>query len=198
MASLVPLTQQSATTIFWVSYCAWIAMEVWIFSRDRRAASGQKRDRGSFFFIVLSISIGMTFAFMAPHLWPWAKMNLPALPRFWTAITMIWGGIFLRIWAVLTLGRHFRTSVRILDDHKLVTHGPYRFLRHPSYTGGLITVAGIGLALANWISLAAAFGGIFIGYSVRILVEEKALREHFGEAFEAHRKRTWAVIPFVW
>lgn len=183
---------------FFASYWAWILMEAWIISRDMRKGSGEKKDRGTFFLIVVLISAGITAAFWAQHLVPAARMALPMVPRVWTAVTLIWLGIFLRVWAVLTLGRHFRTSVRILDDHKLVTSGPYRVLRHPSYTGGLITVFGFGLGLGNWVSLAAAFAGIFISYSVRIFVEEKALREHFGEAFEAHSKRTWAVLPPLW
>jgi len=184
-------------TAFAVSYGAWLLMEIWIFSRDLKKGTGEKKDRGSFFFIVAMISAGITTAFYAPHLWPWARIALTA-PLFWSAIVLIWLGIALRSWAVLTLGKHFRTSVRILDGHRLVTSGPYRILRHPSYTGGLVTVFGVGLALGNWISLAAAFAGIFISYSVRIFVEEKALREHFGAAFEAHAKRTWAVLPPLW
>lgn len=184
-------------TAFTVSYAAWILMEVWIFSRDLKKGSGQKKDRGSFILICVLISAGITMAFWAPHLWPTARIPF-RIPVFWTAMAMIWAGIALRIWAVLTLGKHFRTSVRILDDHKLVTSGPYRVLRHPSYTGGLITVFGVGLAFGNWISLAAAFGGIFISYCVRIAVEEAALRNHFGAEFDAHAKRTWAVLPGVW
>jgi protein-S-isoprenylcysteine O-methyltransferase len=144
------------------------------------------------------ITAGMFIAFLAPHLWPWARIALPPVPLFDTAIAMTWTGIVLRIWAVLTLGRHFRTSVRILEGHKLVTSGPYRVLRHPSYTGGLLAVSGIGLAFGNWISLAGASGCIFLGYGMRILIEEAALRAHFGAEFEAHRKRTWAFIPFIW
>lgn len=188
---------QTIRLAFWISYFAWIVMEIWIFSRDRRAAAGVRKDHGSIFVIIVMISAGQTLAFYAGDLWPWARI-VPAMDAFWTGIVLIWAGIVLRVWAVLTLGRHFRTSVRILDDHVLVTSGPYRVLRHPSYTGGLMTVIGIGLALGNWISVAAGFSGIFIGYVVRILIEEKALRERFGEAFEAHKKRTWAVIPPLW
>jgi Putative protein-S-isoprenylcysteine methyltransferase len=184
-------------TAFWISYWAWILMEIWIFSRDIKKGSGEKKDRGTFLLIVVLISAGITTAFYAPHVWPFARIAL-TVPVFWGALAMIWAGIGLRVWAVVTLGQHFRTSVRILDGHKLVTSGPYRILRHPSYTGGLITVFGVGLALGNWISLAAAFAGIFISYSVRIFVEEAALRAHFGADFEAHAKRTWAVLPPVW
>jgi protein-S-isoprenylcysteine O-methyltransferase len=120
------------------------------------------------------------------------------MPVFQIAMAMMWIGMALRLWAVLTLGRHFRTAVRILDDHKLVTRGPYRVLRHPSYTGDLLTVSGIGLAMGNWLSLAVIFGCVFLAYALRILIEEAALRARFGDEFKAYRKRTWAVIPPVW
>ena len=180
---------------FWISYGAWIAMEIWIFARDRRKAAGEGKDRGSFFVIMVSITAGMTAAFYAPHLWPWAAIPFPV---FWPGVALTWIGSVLRLCAVVTLGRHFRIAVRILEGHKLVTRGPYRVLRHPSYTGGILTVIGVGLMLGNWISLAAAFAGIFIGYSVRIVVEEAALQAHFGDAFTAHKKRTWAVLPPLW
>ncbi len=184
--------------VFWSSYIAWCLFEFWVFSRDRKKASGEKKDRGSLFVIIVLITAGLSLAFNAPRLWPWATIHLPPAPLFWTAIALIWLGFGLRLWAIRTLGKHFRTSVRILDDHKLVTSGPYRVLRHPSYTGGLMTITGVGLAFGNWLSLAATFFGLFIAYFVRIVVEERALREYFGADFEAHKSRTWAVIPLVW
>ena len=183
---------------FWISYIAWCLLEVWIFSRDRRAATGKGKDYGSVFVNIFLIAAGNTVAFMAPFAWPWARIALPPIPVFQTAIVMIWIGIALRLWAVLTLGKLFRVSVRILDDHKLVTSGPYRVLRHPSYTGDLLTVSGIGLAMGNWLSLAGAFGCIFLAYGLRILIEETALCARFGEEFKAYRKRTWAFIPPLW
>jgi protein-S-isoprenylcysteine O-methyltransferase len=183
---------------FWISYIAWCLLEVWIFSRDRRAASGKGKDYGSVFVNIFLITAGNIVAFMAPFVWPWAHIALPPMPVFQTAIAMIWIGMALRLWAVLTLGRHFRTAVRILDDHKLVTSGPYRVLRHPSYTGGLLTLSGIGLAMGNWLSLAGIFGCVFVAYGLRILIEETALRARFGEEFKAYRKRTWAFIPPLW
>jgi protein-S-isoprenylcysteine O-methyltransferase len=199
MQSFVLYAMQPQTLkVFWISYVAWCLLEIWIFSRDRRAASGKAKDYGSVFVNIVMITAGNTVAFVAPYMWSRARIALPPMPVFQTAIAMIWAGIALRLWAVLTLGRHFRTSVRILDDHKLVTSGPYRVLRHPSYTGDLLAVSGIGLAMGNWIALAGAFGCIFLAYSLRILIEESALRVRFGEAFKAYRKRTWAFIPPLW
>ena len=86
----------------------------------------------------------------------------------------------------------------IQDDHRLITSGPYRRLRNPSYTGGLLTFVGIGLALGNWLSLAAAAGALLVAYGWRIRAEEKALRERFGQAYADCMRRSWALIPLLW
>jgi protein-S-isoprenylcysteine O-methyltransferase len=99
---------------------------------------------------------------------------------------------------VATLGAYFRTTVQILDGHRLITNGPYRFLRHPVYTGGTLVFSGMGLAIGNWVSFAVAALTTLLAYVWRIHVEEIALGERFGAEFAAHRKRTWAVIPFLW
>jgi len=183
---------------FWFSFVAWMLIEMWIGARDRRAASGAKKDRGSKLLIYALVWIGIAAAFASPYSIPEARITLPGAAVFWTAIALMWAGVVLRTWAVITLGRFFRQDVHIHDDHKLVTSGPYRVLRHPGYTGGLLTVCGIGLAQGNWISLAAAFFLLLAAYAWRIVVEEAALRARFGEAFLSHRKRTWAIIPPVW
>ena len=183
---------------FWISYVAWIAFEIWVSARDRRAARGEKHDGGSIVAIFIFIWLGITAAFMAPHIVPSARIGLWPEPIFVTAMTLFWAGIALRLWAISTLGRFFRTKVLVLDDHRLVTSGPYRVLRHPAYTGSILTLAGLGLAFGNWLSALSAFVCILLAFAWRILVEEKALRARFGAAFELHRRRTWAVIPFFW
>ncbi|MFZ1989721.1 MAG: isoprenylcysteine carboxylmethyltransferase family protein [Alphaproteobacteria bacterium] len=186
------------STIFWISYAGWALMEWWIFSRDMRAAQGEKKDAGSRLGFFLLLPIGIGGAFTAPYLWPWAHIALPAPPIFYTAIALIWVGMALRLWAVLTLGRFFRTSVFLHDEHKLITNGPYRVLRHPSYTGALISMLGVSLAMGNWLSIAVLIGCVFIIYAWRITVEERALAERFGAEYAARKRRTWAIIPFIW
>jgi protein-S-isoprenylcysteine O-methyltransferase Ste14 len=184
--------------IFWVSYSAWAVMEMLLFIRDSRAARGEKRDAGSRLVLVILIPLGIFGAFFAPYKWPGARIALPGPAVFYTAIALIWIGGLFRFWAVMTLGRFFRTSVFLQEQHKLVTSGPYRVLRHPSYTGGLLTIIGVGLAMGNWLSVAIFAGCVLLAYAWRISVEEKALAGHFGEEFAAHKQRTWALIPFIW
>ena len=202
MKAAVPLFLFAQTPqwklIFMVSYAAWLVFEIWVFSRDRRAARGEKRDRGSIVAIFFFITLGIAVTFTAPHFVPLARIPLPSAPVFYTAMTLFWLGMVLRLWAIATLGRYFRTAVLVLDDHRLVTSGPYRVLRHPAYTGGVMTLAGLGLATGNWISTLGATICILLAYAWRIRVEEKALHERFGPAFEVHRRRTWAILPFVW
>jgi protein-S-isoprenylcysteine O-methyltransferase len=184
--------------VLWVSYSAWFLMEMWVMSRDRRRFSGRTADRGSFFGFIICIWTALAVAFFAVNRHPeWRITALqPALS--WAGIVMIWAGMAFRLWAILTLGAFFRTSVVLQDGHQLVTAGPYRWLRHPAYTGSIVTLTGLGLALGNWVSLAAmtVFPALAIAY--RIHAEERALTEQFGASYADFRKARSAVLPFVW
>jgi protein-S-isoprenylcysteine O-methyltransferase len=102
-----------------------------------------------------------------------------------------------RLWAVLVLGRFFRVTVLVQDEHRLVEAGPYRLLRHPAYTGSLLTMIGLGLAMGNWLSLAAMVLTPLAAYAYRIRVEEEALRARFGESYERYAAARWRLVPFL-
>ena len=190
--------RQSWSIVFWASFAAFFVVASWVQSRERNAARGDVRDRGSKAVIYVGSLIGVACAFAAPSLLPSARIGLPQEPVFVAAMALFWAALVLYVWAVLTLGAYFRTSVQLLDGQRLVRRGPYRLLRHPAYTGGILLYFGIGLATGNWISAGAAPLSVAIAYAWRIHVEEIALRDRFGAEFEAHRRRTWAVIPLVW
>jgi len=185
-------------TAFWASLGAWYFVELWIALRDRRAAKGQDRDAFSKMAFYVFMPLGFAGAFFAAWRVPAAAIGLPPEPTFWAGIGLNWTGMALRVWAVITLGRFFRTTVFVHDDHRLVTAGPYRVLRHPAYTGSLISVAGIGLSMGNWASVAAIVGGLVLCLLVRIPAEDAALGRQFGEHFAAYRKGRWALIPGLW
>ena len=186
------------TLVYWASWVAFFFVTSWVARRERSAARGDNRDRGSKALIYFASAIGALCAFFAPCFLPSARIALPPEPVFWTAIAMFWAGVLMYLWAILTLGAFFRTSVQLLEGQRLVTRGPYRLLRHPAYTGGILLFAGIGLATGNWVSALAAPLAVALAYMWRIHVEEIALAERFGAEFEAQRKRTWAVIPLLW
>jgi protein-S-isoprenylcysteine O-methyltransferase Ste14 len=111
---------------------------------------------------------------------------------------MIWAGMVLRYSAFRTLGRYFTFTVMTSGDQEIVTRGPYRLLRHPGYAGGLLTLAGIGLALGNWLSFAANTLIPLIGIVNRITVEERALKDSVGDSYERFARARKRLIPFVW
>ena len=95
------------------------------------------------------------------------------------------------------LGRFFTYDVAIHTGQTVVETGPYRFIRHPSYTGALLAVLGVGLAIGNWAGLVVLFGLMAVAYTYRIQVEETVLTEALGESYEEYKRRTKRLIPFV-
>ena len=185
-------------TLFWLSYASWILIELAIWSRDRAKVKGRRDDRFSMLAIGVSIGVANTLAFNAPRNWPAWTIAAPPEALAAAGIVLIWAGIAFRLWAVRTLGRFFRVTVTLQEDHRLVDTGPYRKLRNPSYTGALITLAGVGLALGNWLSLAAMALIPILGFGWRIRVEEASLASRFGADYDAYRRRRWALVPPLW
>jgi protein-S-isoprenylcysteine O-methyltransferase len=113
-------------------------------------------------------------------------------------LVVMWSGLALRAWAIHHLGGLFRAVVVIQRDHRLVTTGPYRVLRHPSYTGALVAALGFGIALGSWASALALVIGWGVGILYRMHVEEAALREAFGGSYDEYAARTWRLVPLVY
>ena len=104
-------------------------------------------------------------------------------------------GLGFAIWARLHIGRNWGTPMTQKEEPELVTSGPYRFVRHPIYSG--ILLAGVGTALAlSWLWLAAvALAGIYFVYSAT--VEERFLAAQFPDAYPAYKRSTKMLVPFV-
>jgi protein-S-isoprenylcysteine O-methyltransferase Ste14 len=96
------------------------------------------------------------------------------------------------------LGRFFTVNVTIRDDHKLIQSGFYKYLRHPSYTGSLLSFLGFGLSLDNWLSLAIIFLPTLFAFIYRMKVEENVLSEQFGEQYQDYILKTKRIIPFIY
>jgi protein-S-isoprenylcysteine O-methyltransferase Ste14 len=107
------------------------------------------------------------------------------------------GGIFLRQWSIALLGRYFSMLVSVQKGQSIIREGPYRFIRHPSYTGALLTLTGIGLAIQSWGALLVLIVIFCIVYGYRIHIEEKALILHSGKEYAAYMKTTKMLIPFI-
>lgn len=107
-------------------------------------------------------------------------------------------GICVRWLAIYTLGRYFTRAVTVLDNHRIVRRGLYRHLRHPSYSGYLLGNLGLGMAFSNWLSILIIFGPIVAASFYRIRIEERALRQSFGDEYLEYARGTKRLIPKVY
>jgi protein-S-isoprenylcysteine O-methyltransferase Ste14 len=195
---VIPLVFQSSAyaTIYFAVTAAWIlsilAEGAIIRTAGHRTAQ-VRSDRGSalliFFSIFVSIFIANGFA----------QSGVALLPGefFYLGLVMMLAGVSIRIWAVSTLRSYFSYTVQIKQGHQIVESGPYRFVRHPAYTGSLLTIVGVGFALQSWgaVVVIAVIFGISFGY--RIKVEERALIASFGDAYLSYSKRVKRLIPYL-
>lgn len=115
---------------------------------------------------------------------------------FWIGAFLTAGGLLFAVWARLHLGRNWSGSVTIKEGHELVTSGPYALVRHPIYTGLLLALLGSTLALGDWRAV-LAFGLSAGALWHKMRVEERWMRQQFGDAYQAYAQRVPALIPFV-
>jgi protein-S-isoprenylcysteine O-methyltransferase Ste14 len=157
----------------------------------------QRRDNGSLYVIYLLQLGGFGTAF---SLWGSGRAPGPWLGAWalWAGAAVTLAGLALRVWSVRTLGQYFTYVVKVSADQKVVDVGPYRLLRHPSYTGGLLIGIGIGLSLRYALGPVIIGGAMLASYLIRIAVEERALAGGIGEPYRAYMTRTKRLIPFVW
>jgi len=186
-----------------ITFWFWVVLEVGLRTRDRVRGKGTTgSDRGTRMFIGITI-IGATVVAQvaATTLRGHTSLRLGSGTGGWqvsAGLVMMWLGLAVRIWAVVVLGGAFRTTVEVDPDQQLVDWGPYRWIRHPSYTGLVLASAGFGLALGNWLSLAVALLVPLGGLARRIQVEEQVLVFSMGPSYAAYRKRTKRLIPGIW
>ncbi len=163
--------------------------------RNRRT-DGKDVDRGSYFWVYLSVSVSAAAASVL------SIIGIAPLTYHWifapVGLLLMIGGFLFRWNAMRVLDRHFTHRVTIVNDHQLITAGPYRYLRHPAYFGQILLMLGFGIALTDAASVAVAVIPMLIALAVRIRIEERALLGHFGDAYARYCERTRRLIPLVW
>jgi protein-S-isoprenylcysteine O-methyltransferase Ste14 len=184
-----------------VTFAAWLGVEATLALRDViRGKGSTARDRGTRSTLV----IGWAAAFLSAS-WVAGQFG-PGSPwqagfgrwHLVTGLILMWAGLAIRIWSVLTLGAEFRTTVEVDAEQRLVETGPYRFVRHPSYTGILLIAVGYGLVLGSWLSLAILLAVPIATTVRRITVEEATMTEVLGDPYEAYKQRTKRLLPGLW
>jgi protein-S-isoprenylcysteine O-methyltransferase Ste14 len=122
---------------------------------------------------------------------------LPPVWR-WIGVAVVMVGLLVRGWGMVALGRQYTRTVREIDEHQLVTNGPYAVVRHPGYAGSILVWCGFALAVGGWAAAAAVTVLLSAAYAFRIHAEEQLLGDLFGERYQTYRRRTRRLVPFVY
>jgi len=173
---------------------AWGGCEAWLGLR-RRAAAGSRRDAGTLGLLwrVLLLAIAAAVVVTVS-----GHGRLPVgwlAPARWAGCALIAAGLALRLWSIHILARFFTVDVSVQAGHELVQRGPYRWVRHPSYTGALMCFLGLGIGLGNWLAMPVLMLPVAWAFLRRIEVEEAVLRDAFPLAWPAYAARTGRLLP---
>ena len=183
--------------ILTAAYLVWLVPEILRSFCRRPGSVTRAKDRFSGVILVAGIWIGIEGGYYAAYdvralAIPWHRMLL-----FWMGILLMLAGVAFRWYSIRVLGKYFSVVIAIQPGHTVIEHGPYRYVRHPSYTGALLTILGLGLVFGNLLSLLVLLFFAALGYGYRIFVEEHILVEALGDAYRQYMKRTKRIIPFV-
>lgn len=161
-----------------------------------KAALTDERDRQSAAAIFLAVVVANLVAVVQyawrPAVYPPAGSLLVV-----AGLAVAIAGMALRLWAIRTLGPFFTSSVMVQEGQRVFTSGPYAVMRHPSYTGSILTVLGMALALASPLGVALVAVAVVPAYLYRIAVEERTMIAGLGADYAAYRERTPALFPLM-
>ena len=153
-------------------------------------------DKNSLNLIWIAIIASMTLGIVCASYWAAPIINSNVL--LYLGSILIICGMIIRFVAIRTLGTFFTVNLALHDNHRLINAGLYKYIRHPSYSGSLLSFLGFGLSLNNWLSLIIIFVPIMITFINRINIEEKLLQQQFGSEYEEYKKKTKRLIPWIY
>ncbi len=162
---------------------------------SRKAAMVQ--DHGSLVILIGLQWVGIALNFSLAWFFPFATIPLHRTTLFLLGIIFILLGVGLRWFSIWTLGRYFTRDIAASLDQPVVQNGPYRFIRHPAYSGTFLTMLGLGLVMTNWASLISLLFCVFLGHFYRVKIEEEILIQSIGQPYIDYMRRIKRFIPLV-
>lgn len=176
----------------------WAASEFWIGLRRRSTDHSRQRDGGTLRLLVMTVYVSIALGVWLSRLHAWLIPEPPRHALVLLGMAMMIAGIVLRWWSVRVLAEYFTVDVSIRPDHRLIRDGPYRLLRHPSYTGALATFYGFALCLGDIAALLVVILPVTLAFLWRIRVEEDVLAQAFPADYPAYARDTKRLLPGIW
>lgn len=184
---------------------AWLVISLlWISAEIRLArhsmpteqkimTSETQSQKALWFRILLSLGLALVCKQLA-----WLPLPIAYLPRQLFALLLFVFALSLRYWSVRCLGHFFTTHVTIQQQHALIQVGPYKWIRHPAYTGFLLAFAAAGLAMGDFLALVLMTLPTFLAFKARIDLEEHMLKQRFDNEYVVYSNRSWKLLPGIY
>lgn len=192
-----------ASFLYGLAYAVWLLSEATILVRTiarvgprAHMESNRGQDRLSGPALIAGILVAVWIGSPLAQLFPGAAMTMARVLVFGLGFALALFGVAVRWHAIITLGRFFTMRVQTTADQQVIESGPYRLIRHPSYTGALITIFGVLLMSTNWLTL-ACFVIVIPGSAYRIAVEERALVGELGDRYRSYMRHSKRLVPFL-
>ncbi|MGA2261469.1 MAG: isoprenylcysteine carboxylmethyltransferase family protein, partial [Acidobacteriota bacterium] len=186
--------------VFWAVMLCWFVFASAFLLRTRPPKNVQmKRSNGSLAgILIVAIGYAVVWSFRRPTM----SAILPMVPYAQAVVDVLTvaiavGSVWIALSAVRALGKQWSPSARLVEGHKLIVDGPFRFVRHPIYLGMLGLMVATGLAVSYFYLVILAILIAVAGTMIRVHFEEKLLREAFGFEFDAYRRKVPAFIPWL-
>jgi protein-S-isoprenylcysteine O-methyltransferase Ste14 len=177
-------------------WTAWIVLWLlWAFQSKRTQQRESPVSRLSY---ALVLWASMYLMFTQRYLGEWPHSDILRYRAWigWTGLALTAAGFAITIWARLKLGRNWSGSVTIKVEHELIRKGPYRWVRHPIYTGLMLAMTGTAVALDQWRG-AVALLLLWMSFTIKRLKEEQFMRQTFGSQYIEYTRSTGAIFPLL-
>jgi protein-S-isoprenylcysteine O-methyltransferase Ste14 len=194
----LPNANPAAGIAFYALLAIFGVLEQRIRLRSWLNRQGSREDRGSLLVVIVCVSAGLVGGLFAAADVQWAAIPVARWPIFIVGLVLMCAGIVIRQWAIVLLGNFFTVDVRVHPGQLVIDRGPYAWVRHPSYTGMIMTFVGVGLALGNVAALAALVVLPTVGLVFRIRSEERALLAGLGEPYRQFSATRARLVPGLW
>lgn len=185
--------------VFQVVFIFFIVSEllIWFFTSFYNKNSSGKKEKGDKNSYIILVSGTFSIIFLNVVCRKYIISLIASISLFWIGSICIVTGVFLRVYSVLTLGKFFTLSVQVTSKQKIIQTGPYKYVRHPAYSGSILSLIGIAFSFRDIIGIILTIAIITIIYRYRIKVEEKMLEKTFPDSYKEYKKRTKKIIPFI-
>ena len=184
-------------TAFIIIWSLWFLSEI-LLNRLFRSSGDDKKDldRGTMRIIWITIGVANSLGIICVFYVKLPISSIIIIP--YLGLVLITFGILFRFYSILSLGKFFTVDVTIRKNHKVKKDGIYRFIRHPSYLGSILSFIGFGISLNNWISLIIISIMVTLAMLNRIRIEERLLQEQFGLEYSDYMKKTYRLFPWIY